>query len=152
MMQSYHVLEYQSHRIHSEPKFKDDTILPHSRGPRSPDTFWTEVQGWCNPTTFTGAKTSGYILNRSSGMMQSHHIHGGRDLQIHFELKFKDDAIPPNSWILKSRDLFWVDVPGWYNPSSFSSTEVIGSLLDRCPEMIQSLFILEDRGHRITLG
>ena len=24
--------------------------------------------------------------------------------------------------------------------------------MDRCPRMIQSLFILEDRGHRITLG
>ena len=92
--------------------------------------FWTEVQGWCNPTTFSGTEASGYLS----------------------EPKFKDDAILPHSWGPKSLDLFWTDVPGWYNPSSFSMTEVTGSLLDKCPRMIQSLFILEDRGHRITLG
>ena len=38
MIQSYHVLEYQSQWIHSEPRFKDDTILP-SQWPKSPDPF-----------------------------------------------------------------------------------------------------------------
>ena len=108
--------------------------------------------GMMQSTTFTGAETSGYILDQSSGMMQSDHIHEGCDLWIHFEPKFRDDAIPPHSRRPKSPDLFWTDVPGWYNPSSFSRTEVTGSLLDRCPEMIQSLFILEDRGHCITFG
>ena len=49
-------------------------------------------------------------------------------------------------------DPFWTKVQGWYNPATFSMTEVTGSLLDICPRMIQSLFILEDRGLRITLG
>ena len=81
-----------------------------------------------------------------------HHFHRGRDLQIHFEPKFRDDAIPPHSRRPKSPDLFWTDVLGWYNPSSFSRTEVTESLLDICPRMIQSLHILDDRSHRITSG
>ena len=51
-----------------------------------------------------------------------------------------------------SPDPFWTEVQGWYNPATFSMTEVTGSLLDICPRMIQSLFILEDRGLRITSG
>ena len=152
MIQSYHIHGDRDLRIHFEPRFRDDAILPLSRGPRPPDTFWTEVQGWCNPTTFMRVKTSRYILNRSSGMMQSYHIHGGWDLRIHFEPKFRDDAIPPHSWRPKSPNLFWTDAPGWYNPSSFSRTKVTGSLLDRCPGMTQSLFILEDWGHQIHYG
>ena len=90
------------HRIHSEPKFKDDTILPPSRwlnftrfvlnrSPRmiqsyhllddwsSPDPFWIEFQGWYNPGTFS--------------MIKFH--------RIHFEPKSKDNAILPHSWWLK---------------------------------------------------
>ena len=54
------------------------------------------------------------------------------------------------SWVPKSSDSFWTKVQGWYNTTTFSRTKVIGSILDRCPRMIQSLFILDDRGHRIT--
>ena len=115
MMQSYHIHRDKNIWIHFEPRFKDDAIPPHSRGPRPPDTFWTEVhgwcnpplsrgprpldtfwtevQGWCNPTTFIRTEISRYILNRGSGMMQSHHFHGGQDLWIHFEPRFRDDAI-----------------------------------------------------------
>ena len=53
--------------------------------------------GMMQYTTFMGAETSGYILNRSSRMTQSYHIRGGRELRIHFEPKFRDDAIPPHS-------------------------------------------------------
>ena len=62
--------------------------------------------------------------------MQSYHILGDQSLQIPF----------------------WTKVQGWCNPTTFSGTEVTGSILDRCPRMIQSLFILEDRSHRITSG
>ena len=115
-----------------------------------------------------------HILNRGSRMMQSYHFHEGQDLQIHFELRFKDDAIHhfhegqdlrihfepkfrddailPHSRGLRPLDTFWTEVQGWCNPTTFMKTEVTGSILDRCPRMIQSLFILEDQGHRITLG
>ena len=138
----------------------------------SPDPFRTEFQGWYNPTTFTGAKTSGYILNRgssimqsttftraetskyilnrslgmmqsyhihgaetsryilnrSSRMMQSHHIHEDRSHRIYFGQMSQDDTIPLHSRGPRSSDHFWTDVPGWYNPSSFSRTEFSGSL------------------------
>ena len=106
MIQSYHIHRDRDLQIHFEPRFRDDAILPLSRGPRPPDTFWTEVQGWCNPplsrgprppdtfwtevqgwcnpTTFMGAETSRYILNRGSRMMQSHHIHEERSHRIYF--------------------------------------------------------------------
>ena len=97
MIQSYHILEYWSHQIHYEPRFKDDTILLHSRGLKSPNAvkdkcpgiiqphhilddqshriqFRTNVQGWYNPTTFSKTEVTRSILNKSSGMIQSHHI------------------------------------------------------------------------------
>ena len=73
---------------------------------------------------------TGSILNWSSRMIQSCHI--------------LNDRISP--------DHFWTYVPRWYNPSSFSKIEVSRSLLDICPRMIQSLFILEDQGLWVTLG
>ena len=108
MMQSYHLLDDQS----------------------SPDPFWTEVHGWCNPTTFS--------------MTEVHRIHS--------ELRFMDDAIlPPSRWpnftesildiclgMIQSSDPFWTKVHGWYNPTTFSMTEVTGSILDISPRMIQS--------------
>ena len=166
--------------------------------------------GMMQYTTFTGAETSRYILNRSSGMMQSYHFHGGRDLWIHFEPRFRDDAIhhfhrgrdlwinfepkfkddailplsrglrPPdtlnqNLWMMQSHfiledrglhinlgqvprddtiplhsriprspDHFWASAQGWYNPTTFSMTEVTESLLDIFLGMVLSLFILED--------
>ena len=156
----------------NNPSSRNYGINTRSRVPKSPYPFWTEVQGWYNPTTFTGTEISGYILNRGSGMMQSptfmggetsryifnwilgmiqsyhfhggrdlrihfeprfrddaiHHFHGGWDLWIHFQPKFMDDAILPHSRRPKSPDLFWTDVPWWYNPSSFSRTEFIESL------------------------
>ena len=164
------------HRIHSKLNFKDDTILPHSRWLKfigsvlnqssrmiqschllddrsSPDPFWTEVQGWYNPATFS--------------MTEVHRIHS--------EPKSKDDTIlPPSRWpkvtgsilnwsprmiqschLLNDRsspDSSWTEVQGWYNPTTFSMTKITGSLLDICPEMIQSLFILEDRGLWVTFG
>ena len=128
MMQSYHIHGGRDLRIHFEPKFRDDAILPHSQGPRPLDTFWTEVQGWCNPTTFTGAETSryilnrglgmmqsttfmgaetsGYILNRISGMMQSHHIHKNQNHRIYFGQMSQDDTMPLHSQGLRSLDHF----------------------------------------------
>ena len=140
------------HRIRSEPKFKDDTILPPSRWPKftgsvlnrsprmiqschllddrsSPDPFWTEVQGWYNPTTFTGTKIFGYILNQGSGMMQSYHFHEGQDLRIHFELRFRDDAIPPHSRGPRPPDTFWTEVQGWCNPTTFTKTKITRSII-----------------------
>ena len=77
----------------------------------------TEVQGLYNHATFS--------------MTEVHRIHS--------ESNFKDDTILLHSRWLRSSDHFWTYVPGWYNPSSFSKTEVSGwSLLDICPRMIQS--------------
>ena len=160
MMQSYHILGDQSLRIPfwtevqgwcnpatfsgteasgylSEPRFKDDAILPHSRGPKPPYTFlnrssrmmqsfhilrdrslripfWTEVQGWCNPTTFSRTEASGYILNKSSRMIQSYHILEYRIHRSHSEQNFKHDTILPHSRVPKSLDPFWTKVQGWY--------------------------------------
>ena len=118
----------------------------------SSDLFWTEVQGWYNPATFSmiefhqirskskfkdytilphsrWSKFTGFVLNRSPRMKQSCHL--------------LDDQSSP--------DPFWTKFQGWYNPTTFSMTKVTGSLLDICPGMIQSLFILEDQGLRIIL-
>ena len=64
----------------------------------------------------------------------------------------QDDTIPLHSQRPRSSDHFRASAQGWYNPVMFSRTEVTRSIMDRCPRMIQSLFILEDRGLRITLG
>ena len=98
------------------PSSRNYGINTRSRVPKSPDLFWTEVQGWYNPTTFS--------------MTEVHWIRS--------EPKSKDDTILPHSRWPKSPDHFWTYVPGWYNPSSFSKTEVSGSLLGKCPGMIQS--------------
>ena len=91
MIQSYHVLEYRSHRIHSEQKFTNDTILPRSRGPKSLNPFWTKVQGWYNPTTFSRIKVTGSILDRCPGMIQSLFILEDRGHQITFGQMSRDD-------------------------------------------------------------
>ena len=85
-----------------------------------------------------GTEAFGYTLNRSSRMMQSHHILEDRSHQITFGQISRDDRIPLHSRGLKSLDHFWTNVPRWYNPSSFSRTEVTGSLQDKCLGMIQS--------------
>ena len=64
----------------------------------------------------------------------------------------QDDAIPLHYRRPRYLDHFRVSAQGWYNPTMFSRTKVTRSIVDRCPRMIQSLFILEDRGLRITLG
>ena len=99
-----------------------------------------------------GAETSRYILNRISGMMQSHHIHEDRSHRIYFGQMSQDDTIPLHSRRPRSPNHFRASAEGWYNPTTFSRTEVTGSIVDRCPGMIQSLFILKDRGLQITLG
>ena len=150
-MGSTHVPKYWSHWIRSEPKFKDDTILPHSRGPRSPDTFWTEVQGWCNPTTFMKTEVTGSILDRCPRMIQSLFILEDRGHWITFGQMSRDDTIPIHSQRPRSLDHFRENAQEWYNPTTFSRTKVTRYILDRCHKMIQSLIIIEDRGHRITL-
>ena len=92
--------------------------------------LWTEVQGWCNPTTFSGTKASGY----------------------HSELKFKDDRILAHSRGPRSPDTFWTEVQGWCNPTTFTGAKTSRYILNRSSGMMQSLFILEDQGHWITLG
>ena len=126
MIQSYHILEYESHPIHSKQKFKDDTILPGSKG--------TEVIG--------------SILNKSSRMIKSYHILEYRNHHIHYEQNFKDYTILPHSQGPKSSDPFWTKVHGWYNPTTFSSAVVTGSILNKISWVIQSHHILEDRSHR----
>ena len=137
---STHVLEYRIHRIHSEPKFKDDTILPHSRGPRSPDTFWTEVQGWCNPTTFLMTEVTldpfwtevqGWYNPATFSMTEVTPDPFWTEVQgwynpaafsmtklhwIRSKPKFKDDTIIPHSRESRSLDTFWTEVQGWCNP------------------------------------
>ena len=112
------------------PSSRNYRINTRSRVPKSSDLFWTEFQGWYNPTTF---------------LMTKFH-------RIHSEPKFKDDTILPHSRWPKSQDHFRESAQGWYNPTSFLKAEVSESLLDICPKMIQSLFILKDRGLQITLG
>ena len=98
MIQSYHVLKYQSHRIHYEQKFKDDTMLPNYWVPKSPNPFWTKVQGGYNPTTFSRTKATGYNLEQMS----------------------RDDTILLLSWRHKSTDHFRTNVQGWYTPTATS--------------------------------
>ena len=43
--------------------------------------------------TFSSTEFTVSVLNQSSRIIQCYHIHGDQDLQIHFELRFRDDAI-----------------------------------------------------------
>ena len=150
---------------HIRTKSKDDAILPRSRLPKSPDPFWTKVWGWCNPTTFSSievvgsilkkvhgwynptmflrTEVTGSILNKISRMIQSYYVLEYWSHWIHSELKFKDDTILPHSQVPKSSDPFWTKVQRWYNPTTFSNTEVTGSILNKISRMIQSYHILE---------
>ena len=85
-------------------------------------------------------------------MMQSYHILEDQGHRIYYGQMSQDDTIPLHSRRPRSPDHFREGAQGWYNPITFSMTEVTGSIMDRCPGMIQSLFILEDRGLQITLG
>ena len=132
------------HRIRFEPKSKDDTILPPS--------WWP--------------KLTGSVLNQSSRMIQSYHFLEDRSHWIHYGHMSQDDAITGSilnqgSWMIQSYHLlddrsspnpFWTEFQGWYNPTTFLRTKVTGSIMDICPGMIQSLFILEDQGLRVTFG
>ena len=120
MMQSYHLLDDLSHRIRSEPKFKDDTILPPSRWLKSPDPFWTKFQGWYNPTTFSRTEVTGSILSRGLRMIQSYHILEDWSHRIHYGQMSQDDTIPLHSRGPRSPDLLWTDVSGWYKPTATS--------------------------------
>ena len=155
MIQSHHILDNRSHRIdygiispyHFRTKSKDDAILPRSRVPKSPDPFWTKVQGWYNPTTFLSTEVTGSVLNKISRMIQSYHILEYWSHRISSEQKFKDDTILPYSQVPNSPDSFWTKVQGWYNPTTFSSTEVTRSILNKSSRMIQSYHVLECRSH-----
>ena len=85
-------------------------------------------------------------------MMQSYHILKDQGHQIYYWQMSLYDTIPLHSRRPRSPDHFREGSQGWYNPIMFSMTEVTGSIMDRCTGMIQSLFILEDQGLRITLG
>ena len=135
------------------------------RVPKSPDPFWTKVQGWYNPTTFSMTKVhwicsepkskddtilppsrwpkfTGSVLNRSPRMIQSFHLlddRSSRMIQSCYILDDRghwitsghmsqDDTIPLHSQGPRSLDHFRVCVKGWYNPTSFSRIEVPGSL------------------------
>ena len=149
MMQSYHILKDQSHQIHSEQKFKDDTILPRSQVSKSLDPFLTKVQVWYNPTTFSSTEVTRSILSKISRMIQSYHVLEYRSHWIHSKKIFKDDTILPRYRVWKSPDPFWTKFQGWYNPTTFLSTELIGSILNKSSRMIQSNHILEDQSHWI---
>ena len=47
------------YRVTNDPSFRNYGINTCSRVPKSPDPFWTEVQGWYNPTTFTETEIYG---------------------------------------------------------------------------------------------
>ena len=172
------------HRIHSEPKSKNDTILPPSLWRKftgsiqdifpgmiqSLDLFWAKVHGWYNPTTFSMTevhrirskpnfkddtilppsrwpKFTGSVLNRSPRMIQSCHLLDDRSSPDPFWTKIQGWYNPTTFLMTEvTLDTFWTEGQGWYNPTTFLMTEVTGSLLDICPGMIQSLFILQDRG------
>ena len=85
-------------------------------------------------------------------MMQSYHILEDQGHWIYYGQMSQDDTIPLHSWRPRSPDHFRESYQEWYNPITSLMIEVTGSIMDRCPEMIQSLFILEDRGLRVTLG
>ena len=85
-------------------------------------------------------------------MMQSYHILEDRGQQIYYGQMSRDDTIPLHSRRPRSPDHFRESAQGWYNPVTFSRTEVIESIMDKCLGMIQSLFILKDQGLRVTLG
>ena len=158
-MQSYHIVNNWGHRICSELRFKDDTILPCSWVPNSPDPFWTEVHGWYNPTTFSMTEVhrihsrhmsqddtiTRSILNRGSWMIQSYHILYDRSHQIHSGHKSRDDTIPLHSQILRSSGHFWASSQGWYNPTATSLLPLSGKVFLNHTNIISKVFKLYSR-------
>ena len=107
------------HQICSEPKSKDDTILPPSRWPK-----------------FTGS-----ILNQSSRMIQSCHIldEVHRITSRHMS---QDDTIPLHSQRLRSPDHFWTYVPGWYNPIATSLLPLSRKVFPNHTKLVSKVFEL----------
>ena len=129
MMQSYHFHRGRDLQIHFESRFRDDAIH-HFHGGRDLQIHFEPRFRDDTIHHFHGGRDLQIHFEPRFGDDAIHHFHGGQDLRIHFEPKFRDDAILPHSWGPRPPDTF----------------------LDRCPGMIQSLFILENRGLRVTLG
>ena len=66
-MQSHHIHEDRSHRIYFGHMSQDDTIPLHSRGPRSPDHFGTDVLGWYNPSSFSRTEARDHFTASAQG-------------------------------------------------------------------------------------
>ena len=140
------------HRIHSEPRFKDDTILPPSRWPKFTGSILNRssrmIQSYhiLNDQSYTGSilnrisrmiqsyrilddwSYTGSVLNQISRMIQSYHILDDRGHWITSRHMSQDDTIPLHSRRPRSLNHFRESSQGWYNPTSFSKIEVFGSL------------------------
>ena len=129
-------------RICSEPKFKDDTILPPSRWLKSLDPFWIEVHGWYNPTTISMTQVTGSILNWSSWMIQSYHILDDRGHLITSGHMSRDDTIPLHSRGLRSLAHFRASAQGWYNPTATSLLPLFGKVFLNHTKLVSKVFEL----------
>ena len=130
------------------PSSRNYGMNTHSWVLESPDPFWTEVQGWYNPTTFTGTEISGYILNWGLGMMQAYHFHGGWDLRIHFEPRFRDDAIHHFHGADTSRYIL-NQGSGMMQSTTFMRAETFEYILNRSSGMMQSYHFHEGQDLQI---
>ena len=142
MIQSCYVLEYRSHRIHSEPKFKDHTILLRSRVLKSPDPFWTKVQGWYNPATFSMTEVTRSLLDICPGMIQSLFILEDRGLWITLEHMSWDDTIPVHSRWPRPLDHFRADAQGWYNPTATPLLPLSRKVFPKNTKLVSKVFKL----------
>ena len=81
--------------------------------------FWTEVQGWCNPTTLSGTEVTGSIMDICLGMIQSLH-----------------------SWGPRSPDHFRASAQGWYNPTATSLLPLSGKVFPNHTKLVSKVFEL----------
>ena len=153
------------HRIRSEPKSKDDTILSPSRWPKftrsilnwsprmiqsyhllddqsSLDHFWTYVLGWYNPSSFSKTEVSRSLLGKFPGMIPSHHILDDWSHRITSGHMSRDDTIPLHSRRPRSPGHFWASAQGWYNPTATSLLPLSGKTLSNHTKLISKVFEL----------
>ena len=80
--------------------------------------------------TFSSTEVTGSILNWGSRMIQSYYL--------------LDDRSSP--------DPFWTKVQGWYNPTTFSMTEITKSLMDVTPRFwphLHDVYNVINRGEEL---
>ena len=143
MMQSYHILKDRATGLITG----ESVPITLGRCPRMMQSYHI-----LDDRSYTGS-----VLNRSSRMIQSCHILDDRSHHITSGHMSQDDTIPLHSQRLRSSDHFRASSQGWYNPTTFSTTEVtrlitgesVPITLGLSPRTMQSYHILKDRRHQI---